>query len=137
MTLIPTADSACYLEVNEVTSNVTSFRISRGILDSSNRDSLFTPTLANPGQEYEFKFDIQPTDYIVTTMPASDSATWFGKTPPDLSLMARARGTDYLYQFLKTFYVDSTKTSGANNLRLDSTAGSITNTGLPPPAVTR
>ena len=33
---------------------------------------------------------------------------WFGKTPPDLSLMARSRGRDYLYQFLKTFYVDPT-----------------------------
>ncbi len=49
----------------------------------------------------------KPSDYILTTMPASDAATWFGKMPPDLSLMARARGTDYLYQFLKTFYVDA------------------------------
>ncbi len=58
-------DSACYLEVNEVLENVTQFRISRGILDSSNRDSLFTPSPVNVGQEYEFKFDIQPTDYVV------------------------------------------------------------------------
>jgi ubiquinol-cytochrome c reductase cytochrome c1 subunit len=64
----------------------------------------------------------KPADYILTTMPAGDSATWFGKTPPDLSLMARARGTDYLYQFLKTFYVDESKPTGANNLRLDATA---------------
>src|SRR5471032_3109165 len=42
----------------------------------------------------------KPADYIVTTMPAVDAAIWFGKTPPDLSLMARARGSDYLYQFL-------------------------------------
>src|SRR5580658_9153694 len=46
------------------------------------------------------------TDYILTTMPAADSAAWFGKTPPDLSLIARSRGRDYLYQMLKTFYVD-------------------------------
>ena len=39
-------------------------------------------------------------------MPAADAEAWFGKTPPDLSLMARARGRDYLYQFLKTFYLD-------------------------------
>ena len=64
----------------------------------------------------------KPGDYILTTMPASDSATWFGKAPPDLSLMARARGPDYLYQFLKTFYVDASKPSGVNNLRLDATA---------------
>ena len=47
---------------------------------------------------------------------------WFGKAPPDLSLMARARGADYIYQFLKTFYVDPSKPTGVNNLRLDSTA---------------
>ncbi len=55
-------------------------------------------------------------------MPAEDAANWFGKTPPDLSLMARARGRDYIYQFLKTFYVDPTRQTGANNLRLPTTA---------------
>jgi ubiquinol-cytochrome c reductase cytochrome c1 subunit len=64
----------------------------------------------------------KPADYILTTMPAADAATWFGKAPPDLSLMARARGPDYLYQYLKTFYVDPSKPTGANNLRLDATA---------------
>src|SRR5580658_962934 len=48
-------------------------------------------------------------DYIVTSMPAADAANWFGKTPPDLSLMARARSRDYLYQFQTTFYVDPTR----------------------------
>jgi ubiquinol-cytochrome c reductase cytochrome c1 subunit len=62
------------------------------------------------------------TDYILTTMPAKDAETWFGKTPPDLSLMVRARGRNYIYQFLKTFYVDPTRQTGANNLRLPSTA---------------
>ena len=62
------------------------------------------------------------TEYILTSMPAADAATWFGKTPPDLTLMARARGRDYLYQFLKTFYIDPTRPTGANNLRLPTTA---------------
>jgi ubiquinol-cytochrome c reductase cytochrome c1 subunit len=62
------------------------------------------------------------TEYILTSMPAADAETWFGKTPPDLSLMARARGKDYLYQFLKTFYVDPTRQTGANNMRLPATA---------------
>lgn len=57
-------------------------------------------------------------DYIQTSMPAADAAIWFGKTPPDLSLMVRSRGADYLYQMLKTFYVDPTRQTGANNLRL-------------------
>jgi ubiquinol-cytochrome c reductase cytochrome c1 subunit len=73
------------------------------------------------------KQDIVPvgdkdSDYIQTTMPAADAETWFGKTPPDLTLMARARGPNYLYQFLKTFYADSTRPTGANNLRLPATA---------------
>jgi ubiquinol-cytochrome c reductase cytochrome c1 subunit len=62
------------------------------------------------------------TDYILTTMPARDAEAWFGKSPPDLTLMVRARGRNYVYQFLKTFYVDPTRQTGANNLRLPSTA---------------
>jgi len=62
------------------------------------------------------------TEYILTTMPSKDADTWFGKTPPDLSLMARARGPNYLYQYLKTFYVDPSRQTGANNLRLPTTA---------------
>jgi ubiquinol-cytochrome c reductase cytochrome c1 subunit len=62
------------------------------------------------------------TQYILTTMPAEDAANWFGKTPPDLTLMARSRGRDYIYQFLKTFYLDPTRQTGANNLRLPTTA---------------
>jgi ubiquinol-cytochrome c reductase cytochrome c1 subunit len=62
------------------------------------------------------------TDYMLTTMPAKDAEIWFGKAPPDLTLMARARGRDYLYQYLKTFYVDPTRQTGANNLRLPATA---------------
>jgi ubiquinol-cytochrome c reductase cytochrome c1 subunit len=73
-------------------------------------------------QQYLLPPGAKPADYIVTTMPAGDAATWFGKTPPDLSLMARARGTDYLYQFLKTFYVDPGKPTGVDNLRLAATA---------------
>jgi ubiquinol-cytochrome c reductase cytochrome c1 subunit len=61
-------------------------------------------------------------DYILTAMPAKDAETWFGKTPPDLSLMVRARGSDYIYQYLKTFYVDPARPTGANNLRLPATA---------------
>ena len=64
----------------------------------------------------------KPADYILTSMPPADAEAWFGKAPPDLSLMARARGRDYLYQFLKTFYADPSKPTGVNNLRLDSTA---------------
>ena len=62
------------------------------------------------------------TDYILTSMPQKDAEAWFGKAPPDLSLISRSRGVDYLYQFLKTFYVDPSKPTGVNNLRLEGTA---------------
>ncbi|WP_405232124.1 cytochrome c1 [Lentisalinibacter salinarum] len=55
---------------------------------------------------------------IRASMPADQSARWFGKTPPDLSLIARSRGTDYLYNFLRTFYVDDSRPTGTNNMVL-------------------
>jgi X-Pro dipeptidyl-peptidase len=62
-------DSGCYLTVSKPVQNVTQWRVSKGILDSTNRDSLFTgvgtPTV--PGTKYEFKFPVLPTDY---TFPA-------------------------------------------------------------------
>jgi ubiquinol-cytochrome c reductase cytochrome c1 subunit len=64
----------------------------------------------------------KPAQYILTSMPAADSEAWFGKTPPDLSLMARSRGKDYLYQLWTTYYVDPTRPTGSNNLRLPSIA---------------
>jgi ubiquinol-cytochrome c reductase cytochrome c1 subunit len=64
----------------------------------------------------------KPADYILTSMPAKDAEAWFGKAPPDLSLISRSRGVDYLYQFLKTFHADPSKATGTNNLRLDGTA---------------
>jgi len=64
----------------------------------------------------------KPAQYILTSMPAADSEVWFGKTPPDLSLIARSRGKDYLYQLWTTYYVDPTRPTGSNNLRLPSIA---------------
>ncbi len=68
--------------------------------------------LIPPGQK--------PADYITSPMPAKDAEKWFGKAPPDLSLIARYEGTNYLYRYLKTFYVDSARASGANNLQFPS-----------------
>ena len=56
-------------------------------------------------------------DGINSAMP-QDAVAWFGKQPPDLSLMARERGVDYLYSYLKGFYVDKTRPWGVNNLYL-------------------
>ena len=60
-------------------------------------------------------------DTINSAMP-KDSETWFGKQPPDLSLMCRERGVDYCYSFLKGFYVDKTHPWGVNNLYLPGVA---------------
>lgn len=55
-------------------------------------------------------------DLMTTAMPKKKSAEWFGKAPPELSLFARARGADYLYTYLRSFYRDDTRPSGVNNL---------------------
>src|SRR3974390_2060344 len=56
----------------------------------------------------------KPFDTINSAMP-KDSEAWFGKQPPDLSLIARAKGTDYLYSFIHGFYADKTRPWGVNN----------------------
>jgi ubiquinol-cytochrome c reductase cytochrome c1 subunit len=54
-------------------------------------------------------------------MPAEEARVWFGNTPPDLSLIARSRGVDYVYTFLKSFYGDPSQPTGANNALLANT----------------
>ena len=60
-------------------------------------------------------------DGINSAMPP-DADEWFGKRPPDLSLIARERGPDYIYSFLKGFYLDNTRPWGVNNLYLPGAA---------------
>lgn len=65
------------------------------------------------------------TDKIGDTMKAhispADAKAWFGKVPPDLTLVARSRssragpGSDYIYTLLRTYYRDETKPTGWNN----------------------
>lgn len=57
----------------------------------------------------------RPGDQMRIAMPAVDSAGWFGLAPPDLTLVARSRGADWVYNFLLTFYVDETQPLGVNN----------------------
>ena len=71
---------------------------------------------ADLGQEYLQFTGEKVTDYITTPMPQDAAATWFGAPPPDLTLVARVRGADWLYTYLRTFYVDDSKTFGVNNL---------------------
>jgi len=59
---------------------------------------------------------------IQASMPADDAARWYGTAPPDLSLMARAKGADHVYNFLKGFYVDADSPTGVDNLQLPGTS---------------
>ncbi len=61
-------------------------------------------------------------DTIKSAMPRAQATEWFGVAPPDLSLIARSRGTDYIYTFLRTFYADPSRPAGVNNLVLPNTA---------------
>ena len=64
----------------------------------------------------------RPHDTMKIGINPDDAKRWFGVVPPDLSLIARARGTDYLYTFLKSFYADPAKLTGVNNIVLPGTA---------------
>jgi ubiquinol-cytochrome c reductase cytochrome c1 subunit len=59
---------------------------------------------------------------IESSMPLDAAERWFGTPPPDMSLMARARGTDYIFNFLKGFYLDSDSPTGVDNLHLPGTS---------------
>ena len=54
-------------------------------------------------------------DQVISDMPAENAQQWFGKTPPDLSLEARAKGPDWIYNYLKSFYLDPSRPVGWNN----------------------
>ena len=61
-------------------------------------------------------------DTMDTAMPAEKARVWFGNAPPDLSLITRSRGTDYVYTFLRAFYADPSRPTGVNNAVLPGTA---------------
>lgn len=56
----------------------------------------------------------KPGELVIAAMPES-SSDWFGAAPPDLSLTARSRGSDWIYSYLKGFYVDPSRPLGWNN----------------------
>ena len=54
-------------------------------------------------------------DTMVSALDPVDAKDWFGGVPPDLTLSARVRGSDWLYTYLRGFYRDDNSTSGWNN----------------------
>ncbi|PPD42868.1 MAG: cytochrome c1 [Methylobacter sp.] len=61
-------------------------------------------------------------DPIHSAMNKHDAEKWFGTQPPDLSLIARSRGQDWLYSYLKSYYIDPKRPFGVNNLVFQDTA---------------
>ncbi|MBL4822605.1 MAG: cytochrome c1 [Colwellia sp.] len=57
----------------------------------------------------------KPGDHITNTMPKKEAAKWFGTAPPDLTLEARLRSPDWIYTYLRSFYMDSERPFGVNN----------------------
>jgi len=49
-------------------------------------------------------------------MDSSEAKKWFGANPPNLTVTARSRGKDWIYSYLRTFYVDDSRELGWNNL---------------------
>jgi ubiquinol-cytochrome c reductase cytochrome c1 subunit len=61
----------------------------------------------------------KPGEPMKVGMTKEDGKIWFGATPPDLSVIARSRGADWLYTYLRGFYRDESRPSGWNNTVFD------------------
>jgi len=59
-------------------------------------------------------------EYMTISMPAANAEKWFGTTPPDLSVVARSRGADWIYTYMRNFYADDSRPFGVNNRIFDS-----------------
>ena len=61
-------------------------------------------------------------DTMNITMAGTEAERWFGIAPPDLSVIARSRGEDWIYSFLNGFYSDESRPTGVNNVYFPDTA---------------
>jgi len=91
---------------------ISFMRYNRIAKDLSLSDSLVAEHLMFAGEK--------PGDTITTTMPKEAATKWFGGPPPDLSLVARSKGTDWIYTYLRSFYEDESKIFGVNNKVLEN-----------------
>ncbi len=76
---------------------------------------LFEANLKFDGMSGEIDGAAKIGDLMVNAMPESMAKKWFGAAPPDLTLVARARGTNWLYTYLRNFYTDDSRPYGVNN----------------------
>ena len=64
----------------------------------------------------------KPGELMATSMPEGGAKQWFGVAPPDLSVIARYRGPDWIYTYLRSFYVDESTPTGWNNVLFPNVA---------------
>lgn len=64
----------------------------------------------------------RPFDTMEIAMRPEDAERWFGVAPPDMSLLARSKGTDYIYSFLRSFYSSPESPTGVDNTVLPGSA---------------
>lgn len=83
-------------------------RYQRSAMDLGVSDELLKENLMFTGEKVG--------DHIKNSMPEADGKQWFGGLPPDLTLVARVRGADWLYTYLRSFYVDPSRPFGVNNV---------------------
>lgn len=67
-------------------------------------------------EEYLIFDDKKIGGHMTTPVSVKQQKKWFGAAPPDLTMVARARGDAWLYTYLKTFYLDDSRPNGVNNL---------------------
>jgi len=62
-----------------------------------------------------FDPEIKLGSLMSNSMNKADAKVWFGATPPDLTLISRARQPEWLYTYLRAFYQDDLRPYGVNN----------------------
>ena len=75
-----------------------------------------------------FDKTIKPGDLMTGSMPAEESAKWFGVAPPDLTLVSRYKGDDWIYSYLRAYYEDASKQYGSRASPFDQSESKIWST---------
>ncbi|BDU44265.1 cytochrome c [Vibrio nigripulchritudo] len=63
-----------------------------------------------------FDPEVKVGSLMENSIPDKQAGNWFGAPPPDLTLVARVRGADWLYTYLRSFYADPSRPFGVNNV---------------------
>ncbi|MDG2089249.1 MAG: cytochrome c1 [Arenicellaceae bacterium] len=72
-------------------------------------------------EDFMFTTD-KPGDLMKTAMTEDDAKEWFGVAPPDLTLVSRVRNNEWLYTYLRAFYLDENSPNGWNNSLFENVA---------------